>query len=226
MKITAGNEVIDKLLGGGYENDTITIIYGPAGSGKTNACLHASISTVQKGQKVIYIDTEGGFSVDRFQQLEGYKENMMKNLFFLRPTNFAKQKGAFEKLNDMTMDNIGLIVVDSIAMLYRLAIGKSENVYNLNKELGRQILLLAETARKKKIPIIITNQVYASMDDSNKLKMVGGDLLIYQSKCLIELKKEQGQPRFAVLRKHRSLPEDITVEFVIVEKGMVVNSDI
>jgi len=46
---------------------------------------------------------------------------------------------AFEKLKDIINDRIGLVVVDSIAMLYRLELGKSENIQEVNRELGRQI---------------------------------------------------------------------------------------
>jgi len=36
--------------------------------------------------------------------------------------------------------------------------------------------------------------------------MVGGDILKYWSKCIIEIKNNRGK-RTAVLKKHRSLPE-------------------
>jgi len=49
--------------------------------------------------------------------------------------------------------------------------------------------------------------------------MVGGDLLKYGSKCLIELRKFRKGRRAAVLRKHRSLAEDTSADFTIVETG-------
>ena len=69
MKIPAGSELMDSMLDGGYDSDIITTIYGPAGSGKTNLCLLAAISIARQNKKVIYIDTEGGFSVSRLDQL-------------------------------------------------------------------------------------------------------------------------------------------------------------
>lgn len=45
----------------GYESDIITTIYGPAGSGKTNFSLLAAVSCASKGNKVLFIDTEGDF---------------------------------------------------------------------------------------------------------------------------------------------------------------------
>jgi len=48
--------------------------------------------------------------------------------------------------------------------------------------------------------------------------MVGGDILKYWSKCIIELKIE-GKRRKAILKKHRSLPEK-TLNFEITNKGI------
>jgi hypothetical protein len=43
---------------------------------------------------------------------------------------------------------------------------------------------MTEIARKKKIPVLISNQVYADFEDKDKVNLVGGDLLKYGSKCL------------------------------------------
>ena len=106
-------------------------------------------------------------------------------------------------------------------MLYRLEIGKSDDIYNINRELGQQISYLTEIARKKNIPVLLTNQVYSNFDDKTRLNMVGGDILKYGSKCLIELTLDEvTRKRKAVLKKHRFLPENIEMEFKIEEKGV------
>lgn len=217
-KQPSGTQVIDSLLEGGYERDTITTIYGPGGSGKTLLCILAAVKCIEEGKKAIYVDTEGGFSTERLKQIAGKPHNILKNTFFLRPTSFAAQKKAFEKLNDLD-DSIGLIVIDTVAMLYRLEIGKSNRVYDVNRELGRQILILNKIARTKNIPVLLTNQVYSKMGEDDVV-MVGGDLLKYQSKCIIELKKFQGNRRAALLKKHRSLAEDKLAHFRIIQEGI------
>jgi DNA repair protein RadB len=114
---------------------------------------------------------------------------------------------------------IGLVVLDSAAMLYRLEFAKGREGYDINREFGLQLSYLTEIARRKGIPVLITNQVYTDLDDGNT-KMVGGDMLRYAAKCLIELQKLAGGNRVAVLRKHRSLPEEKSVAFRIVETGI------
>lgn len=218
-KICTGCELLNRVLGGGYETDIITTIYGPAGSGKTCLCLLAALDIAKKGKKVIYMDTEGGFSVSRFKQITDDYQKLLENFLFFRPTTFEEQKKHFEDIKEIINDKIGLIIIDTIAMLYRLELGKNEEVYETNKELGKQIAFLNETARKKNIPVLITNQVYSSFDDRNRVCMVGGDLLKYGSKCLIELQKIDNH-RKLVLRKHRSIPEEKESVFQIIDKGM------
>lgn len=218
-KLKSGSKVLDKFLDGGFESDVITTFYGPAGSGKTLVVMLAATEAVKAGKKVIYIDTEGGFSVERLSQIDDDYELILKHITFLRPTSFEEQKKVFEKLRDIISKEIGIIIVDSIAMLYRIELGKSDQVYITNKELGLQLSYLSEIARKKNIPIIVTNQVYADFEVKDNVKMVGGDLLKYGSKCLIELKRED-DTRKMVLVKHRSIKEGKEVEFTIEKKGI------
>ncbi|MFQ5620639.1 MAG: DNA repair and recombination protein RadB [Candidatus Nanoarchaeia archaeon] len=220
MKLSTGTSVLDRFLNGGFDRDCITTVYGAAGVGKTTLTLLATISAVQEGKRVIYMDTEGGFSIERLKQLTHDYENILKNIIFLNPTTFQKQKEAFDKLRGLATDDIGLIVVDSIAMLYRMELGKADDIYGINRDLGRQIGYLTDIARTKTIPILVTNQVYSQFDSREKVNMVGGDVLKYGSKCLLELKKTNSRIRRAMLAKHRSIPEHKETYFHIEEDGL------
>src|SRR3989338_1303868 len=117
-KISSGSYDLNKWLYGGYETDIITMIAGPPGSGKTNLVILASVSQAKKGKKVLFIDTEGGFSVDRVRQLveENQEDDkILENIILMKPTNFEEQKKDFEKLSkEIKSVNVGLIVVDSM----------------------------------------------------------------------------------------------------------------
>jgi len=219
--IPTGSKVLDRMLNGGYETDIITTIYGPAGSGKTTLCLLCTLGVARQGKKIVYIDTEGGFSVERLKQIAPDYKKVLDMMAFLKPTSFEEQKKVFEKLKGMVDNTIGLIILDSIAMLYRLELGKSEEVYDVNRELGRQIAFMTEIARKKDIPVIVTNQVYANFEDKSRINIVGGDLLKYGSKCLIELQITPSNNRRAILKKHRSIGEENEITFKIVEGGII-----
>jgi len=233
-KISAGSFDLNKFLYGGYDKDIITTIYGAAGSGKTNFCVLAAVSQAKKGKKVIFIDTEQGFSIDRFKQIcgENYQETL-KNIILLKPVSFSEQEKAFSQLlkEIKTSNDIGLIIVDGMTMLYRLELAEArkkseELVDEINSELAKMLRVLAEISRTRNIPVIITNQVYSEFMNEEDFKkgkekeyrMVGGTLLAYWSKCLIELKNERGK-RKIILRKHRSLPEK-EMEFEIINSGV------
>ncbi len=233
-KISTGSYDLNRWLRGGYEKDVITMIAGPPGSGKTNFVILTACSQIKKGKKVLFIDTEGGFSIERIKQIigEGY-EKIIENILLLEPTNFEEQKKCFSNLvKKMKKEHIGLLIIDGMAMLYRLELGDAiksrddEKIKQVNREVAKQMRDLAEIARKKKIPVIITNQVYSEFikedEWGNKTErattIVGGDLFKYWSKCIIELKYEKGK-RKAILLKHRSLPEK-EINFEITHKGI------
>ena len=226
-KISAGSYELNKFLFGGYETDIITTLYGPGGSGKSNFCMIVATSQAKKGNKTIFVDTEGGFSSERFKQIHGGTkeeiENSLQNIFLLKPTSFPEQEKAFQKLLEhVKKESISLIIIDSIAMLYRLELGEAissddhEKISKVNRKLANQLRTLNEIARKQNIPVIVTNQVYSAFEPitnnqqpitsaERRVSMVGGDLLKYWSKCLIEIKNNHGK-RKLILRKHRSLP--------------------
>src|SRR3989344_767231 len=100
-RISTGSFDLNKWLYGGYEKDIITMIAGPPGSGKTNMTILASCSQSKKGEKVIFIDTEGGFSVDRVKQIAGEEyEKILENILLLTPTSFEEQKKSFLNILD------------------------------------------------------------------------------------------------------------------------------
>ena len=226
-KVSTGTEVLDKLLDGGYEPDIVTAIYGPPGSGKTTTCLLAALSTAlgreNKDRKVVFIDTEGGFSTERLQQLagdSGAAKKAMERIMLLKATSFAEQKKYIETISEQTAQagsRICLIICDTISSLYRIERGGEDNS-NLNRELGKQLGALLTLARTKEIPVIVSTPVYADFSDKTSVKIVGGDILKYSSKCLIELRINPNGTRTAVLAKHRSIPEK-EINFTIREKG-------
>ena len=237
-KISSGSYDLNKWFFGGYEKGVISTLYGPAGSGKTNFCILAAVSQAKKGHKVIYIDTEGGFSSERVKQILGDDDKLdkvLENIILLKATSFEEQKKIFRNLEKRLKRNANLVIVDGMAMLYRLELGEArrinkEEVSNINKELVRQMKILAYLARNNDISVLATNQVYKNFlyngdEDNNRKKswekeycMVGGDIMKYWSKCIIEL-SIMGKNRKARLVKHRSQPEK-ELDFFIVKRGI------
>ena len=216
-RISAGSFDLNKWHYGGYEKEIITMIVGPPGCGKTNLCILTACSQAKKGNKIIFIDTEAGFSVERVRQIVGENyENILENILLLEPTNFEEQKKCFLKLlNRIKKEHVGLIVVDGMAMFYRLELGDAvklqddDKIKQVNREVAKQMRVLAEIARKQKIPVIITNQVYTGFLSRED----GDDVFVHYS----AIENDGG---------YRTLDEGDTVEFEVTEgpKGLQATS--
>ena len=219
------DSALDDLLGGGFEKGTITQIFGPPSSGKSNITLSLAVNVAKNNRKVIYIDTEGGISIDRIKQISGYEfSNVANNIIVFEPTSFLEQNENLRSIDVWLRKNhedVDLLVLDSAVALYRVDDMKSSK---LNKELGKQMGVLSKIARKYDIAVVLTNQIYNAFDDegNNDIRAVGGTILQYWSKVIIKLERaEEIDQRIATLIRHRSIPEGKKVTFSITSQGIV-----
>lgn len=213
MNVEMYNEYFKKILKGNLEHKIITQVYGEPATGKTCYALQCLINYSKKGKKVVFIDTEGGFSIERLKQMAGEDfEKVFRNVYYYEVMDFSEQHFLIENLPNILRENCKLIILDSAVSLYRIA-SEEENA---NKMLSKQMATLAEIARKRNLAVLITNHVYTI---ENRTEPVGGNILKYWSKTIIEFKKE-GLNRIARLVRHRFLPENLTVKFRIIEKGI------
>ena len=208
--------MLSDILRGNIERKTITQIYGPPGVGKTNIAIVSTVNFVRRGYKVIYVDTEGGLSVERIRQISGKNfKRVLDNLIIYEPETFEEQSRILEKL--FYIDKIGLVVIDGISSLYRLELSNDidKNIL-LNRILGKQILTLLKLAKKKNVAVLLTNQI---SDTYTGVKPIGGTVLEYWSKTIIRMER-MDDIREAILEKHRYIKEGERVKFRIVNEGI------
>ena len=205
--ISSGNKELDDILGGGYGKE-LTLIYGPGASGKTTLCLVLICDMLKKNKKVVYLDTENSFSIERFMQIcgTGYLL-LLDKLLIMKANNFEEQCRKIDNLINIV--NIDLIIIDSLGAHYRREV--NNNPTGINKKMDRQIRILTEITRRK-IPILATNQISAN-PDTGEIKMVGGNMIKNWAKCLIELEKD---PRKIALKKE----QEEKISFDIIDEGI------
>lgn len=217
-RVSTGSEPVDQLLNGGIEKGIITNVFGESGSGKTNLCVQAAAEVAENGGKVVYIDTEKGFSPERFSQVAGEKE--LENMMLMEPFDFEEQDERIKALEDVVEEHEPeLVIVDSLVSLYRLQ-AKGDQIREVNQRLSQQLSQLSKIARKHNIPVLVTNQVYTSFDE-DEIELVGRDVPRYWSKCLLKLSDHDRGVRKAEIEKHRSLPEGRSEKFSIKDEGLI-----
>ena len=206
------------MLGGGFEAGTVTQIFGEPGSGKTNICLQLAVECVKSGKKVIFIDTEG-FSIERFRQIAGKDaDRISKNIIIYEPENFAAQFAAIKEIEKLIKENVALILLDSATFFYRYELD-GENEIELKRDLARQVSSLLNIARKHEVAVVITNQIYTDIDH-DAIRPLGGSMIEHISKVTVQLDKTADGRRRATLRKHRSMPEGASCEFLLTGDGV------
>ena len=216
---------------GRLESKAITNFFGEPGTGKTNVCLLAALSCAERGGIVTYIDTEGGFSVERLKQLCPTKwDTILRRIELMEPKDFKEQDTCIKSIAGKRTD---LVILDSAVALYRLEYseskpkiqspknrGISDEVLRASRKLSKQISILSNLAREKGIPVIITAHTFRNWG-TGKMEIVGGDTLKYWSKAIISIEKtNRTSERKATLLKHRSLPEGGTAKFMITQNGI------
>lgn len=202
----------------GIDFSALTNFYGAPGTGKTNVCLLASLECVKNGGRVIYIDTEGGFSTQRMSQLTPDIGQVLGKIQLIEPKDFKEQGDIIRGLEKKGAD---LIVLDSAAALYRLEYADPDKeALKANRELSRQMSILSGIARNKKMPVIVTSHTYKNWE-TDRNEIVGGDSVKYWSKVLVFLERTgKMAERNAIVIKHRWIPEGKSVKFVLTQDGI------
>jgi len=217
--VPTGCAALDELLGGGVESGCLTLFYGEAGSGKTNVCLQAARNVAREGKRVIYVDTEG-VSLERLRQMCGEDfEDVVSRILFSEPYSNEEQEkliGQAVRMVDEATD-VGLIVVDSATMHYRLTLRDDDPVDR--RSLARQVARLLRVSRKSEIPVLLTSQVYTDIERGT-VEPLGGHMLAHNCKTLVRLEKVGPAIRRAVRVKHRHLAEGHAVKFRLTDRGV------
>ncbi|MFW6321354.1 MAG: DNA repair and recombination protein RadB [Halohasta sp.] len=221
--VSTGCGALDELLGGGFERGTVSQLYGPPASGKTNVALSASVGVAVDGGRALYIDTEG-LSADRFRQLieatsDEPIEDVASRLIISDALDFAEQQEAVRDAAEFA-EQVELIVVDSATGFYRLERGEDAEGGDSLRAVARQVTQLLSLARKHDIAVVITNQVFTD-PDSDRTRALGGYTLEHWTGVVVRLDRFRGGNRRATLEKHRAKPAGEKTTFKITDSGIV-----
>jgi recombination protein RecA len=190
--LSTGSFILDQAIGGGYAFGRIIEIYGRESSGKTTLALHAVAECQKAGKVAAYIDLENALDV-RYAEKIGVNK---KELMILSPKHGEE---ALDLVNSLVKQNVGLIVVDSVAAL----IPKVELEADLDKQtIGLRARLMSSAlvkinnslAGKETIVIFINqirNKISTGFFAGNPETTSGGVSLAFFASLIIRLQTKE-----------------------------------
>ncbi|MCW4011201.1 MAG: AAA family ATPase [Candidatus Bathyarchaeota archaeon] len=226
-RLSTGSSCIDGCLEGGIAAETVTLIYGEPETGKTTLAIQCAANcALRQKLKTLFIDCDNTFSTERLSQITQEEFSLSaEQIILMKPKNFAEQTAVVDNLSDYTERNFGLVIIDTFNSLYRAKIAetstKPKASFAVNRELNRQMAILAQTAKTRRIPVVITSQVTAVFNQTFVgVAPVATRVLRFWADNVLALKPtENPQVIKAVLEKNRN-PQEATCYLRISQTGI------
>lgn len=145
-RVSTGIEGLDNLLEGGFPEESITLISGGAGCGKTIFCNQYLWEGLEKGETVRYISLEEPVNdIMKDAQVFGwdfkkYSEDDQYKIAYIKPSSGSR--GFIDKVTELASDDdVNRLVIDSISVMLGAYGGtqakKRDNLYDLVRSIKR-----------------------------------------------------------------------------------------
>lgn len=178
----------------------ITTIYGSPSTGKTTLCFQL---TANNSGKIIFIDTENTFNIERIQKINPLTN--INNIILIKATRYSQQYSAVKNLSQMK--NISLVIIDSFTHHYRK---KVQEKVTINPPTIRMLQMLKDL----NLPIILTTQVYSNF--KGETLPIAGNLLTRFSDQTIRLEEYNQKRKATIIETKTEIP------FIITDRGLSV----
>lgn len=233
--IQTGSTVLDSILGGGIESNSVTEVFGDFRSGKTQLCYTLAVTCQllnqdhQSIRKCLWIDSESTFRTERLIPIADRfhldSQEVMNNIVWAKAYNTDHQSQLLAKASElMTQSNFSLLIVDSVTNLYRTDYCGKDELNNCQIHLSKFLRKLRQLADEFKIAVLITNQVESQVDGgftifNSYIKPIHGNITGQFSQTRLYLQKGMGQTRKCQIYQSPSLPQE-EASFAITNIGI------
>ncbi len=231
-KLTTGAKAFDELLGGGFETQAITEVYGEFGSGKTQIAhqlaVNVQLAEEQGGLEghTLMIDTENTFRPERIiqiaQALDLDPTEVLQNVHVARAFNSHHQMLLMDKAKMLAKEfPVRLLIVDSLTAHFRAEYIGRGALAERQQKLNRHMHDLQRFADLTNAAILVTNQVSAKPDAffGDPTRPIGGHIVGHTATFRIYMRKSKGSKRICRLVDSPSLPDGEAV-IMLCEEGI------
>jgi len=233
LRLTTGSKVVDRLVDGGLETQTITEFYGEYGSGKSQICHQLCVNVQLPPERgglngaVLYVDTENTFRTERIVSMAKHlgliPEEVVKNIIYAEAYTSDHQMFLLNNADEVIkQNNVKLIIVDSLTAHFRSEYIGREMLASRQQKLNKHMHKLIGLARAFNAVAVVTNQVMAKPDVffGDAVHPIGGHIVGHTSHTRIYLRRAAHGPiRIARLVSSPYLPEGEEI-FKITENGI------
>lgn len=185
-KKTTGSIYFDYLINGGFEEDTISLYYGPSASGKTTMALRNIAAAQRRGETCAWVRVEKGAN-EEFMRKIGVDVDKL-----IVVEKMESGEDYLDAVVHLVEQGIDMLVVDSISSLVTKSV--MENGFD-KKTMGAQAALLSTffakvNAINHKSIIILISQVREEFNSMGytKYKFAGGKSAQHTCNYIIEFK--------------------------------------
>lgn len=230
--LTSGSKTLNELLGGGFETQSITELFGEFGSSKTQIahqlCVTIQLPIDQGGlnSHAFFIDTENTFRPERIIQMaEAYEldpDKTLEKIHVARAYNSSHQMLLVEKVKELSQEiPAQLLIVDSLTAHFRAEYVGRGALADRQQKLNKHMHDLLRWSDLFNGVVCVTNQVAAKPDAffGDPTRPIGGHIVGHTATFRIYLRKSKGPKRIARLIDSPHLPEGEAV-FTVSDKGI------
>jgi circadian clock protein KaiC len=215
--VPSGVAELDKLLGGGLDRGTSTLIIGPSGAGKSSMALGYVRATLERGERVLMLSFDetkrtllqraAGIGVD----LAAYLEAGLLSIHQIDPSNVSPGELSERIRESVEQDDAKLVLIDSVtgylnamAEEHFVVLQMHEILTYLNQQGVVTVMILAQHG--------MVGQMASPVD------------LTYLSDSVVLLRFFEAEGRIrravSVLKKRTGTHEDTIREFGIDKQGL------
>jgi len=230
--LTSGSKTFDELLGGGFETQSITELYGEYGSSKTQIahqlCVSVQLPLEQGGlnSHAFFIDTENTFRPERIIQMANAFEldpdEVLEKIHVARAYNSSHQMLLVDKVKKLSKETpASLLIVDSLTAHFRAEYIGRGALADRQQKLNKHMHDLLRWSDLNNGIVCVTNQVSSKPDAffGDPTRPIGGHIVGHTATFRIYLRKSKGPKRIARLIDSPHLPEGEAV-FTVGEAGI------
>lgn len=215
-----------------FQNPSISMIWGDIGVGKSTIALQLSLEILKRDLKVFYLHTKYS-PIDLLLKrvLKEEVDLLDSNFLLWHSPSFYRQKEIVlewslqiqQLLESFKQNKVGLIIIDEIASLYLLELGKELKNTQLNQDLTLILATLKKIQTEYQIPVVLLN-TFSIKQNEKKISQViphGGKIVDYWTSfdLKIDRTRQISRMKFSITKNklNLTLPQNWT--WILSEKG-------